>query len=383
MRWAVSLTLVFTAGCSQISPSGAIREGTPSPAQVSLSPTPKGDAGSDPPKTADQVDPSHGTLETSEVLPPASPPEPELQRLTQGGCCPYPAWLSDSTGIFFIQMPEGSSTAQLTQLSIPSQEESVFHEKVGIVSPNGNYLAFPSGGGTRIQDVNSGDQWWVRNGGRGLQFSPDEGKILWEVSSKGLDNLERKQRTLWWSEVAGENSKELVTILGGRFHGWLNPGWILATGRLDTDGPTGLWKVEVETGDSILLVEAQKFYGVAASPDGEWVAFTRVLDVDPSLNGLWVVGAEGSPLHHIKVFGSYRWSGEDTLFIIPLRVEGLPLELWEVEAPTGEVLQRASIPSEEFEIAGNDWQISPDGKWIVFRSARDQDLWLLAVPEGF
>jgi hypothetical protein len=31
-------------------------------------------------------------------------------------------------------------------------------------------------------------------------------------------------------------------------------------------------------------------------------------------------------------------------------------------------------------IAGNDWSISPDGRWASYRSAADAALWILPLP---
>jgi hypothetical protein len=109
------------------------------------------------------------------------------------------------------------------------------------------------------------------------------------------------------------------------------------------------------------------------------LAFTLAFEADPSRNGLWVVGTSGAAPRQLLSFGSHRWGPADRLFFIPFAPDDPTLTLAAFDPATGEtdmVWEGEAFPGG---IAANDWSVSPDGAWVVYRSAADAALWIASI----
>jgi len=80
------------------------------------------------------------------------------------------------------------------------------------------------------------------------------------------------------------------------------------------------------------------------------------------------------------VFGSFRWRSEERLLIVPLETNEAGDGLWEFDTTSGNTTRLFAPGEVEFEIANNDWSVSPDGMYIAFRSAIDYNIWTLPLP---
>jgi hypothetical protein len=71
--------------------------------------------------------------------------------------------------------------------------------------------------------------------------------------------------------------------------------------------------------------------------------------------------------------------------IIPLDATASSNRLWQVEiglpGSTGGQVDPLTDPAlTPFKIANDDWQVSPDGRFLSFVSALDHNIWLLKLP---
>ncbi len=123
--------------------------------------------------------------------------------------------------------------------------------------------------------------------------------------------------------------------------------------------------------------------GVLASPDGTWVAHVAMWNGDPADNGLWVTRTDGSLRRRVSLTGSYRWTADNRLLVIPARSsQGDGHQVWEVQPESG-TAQRLIDPQKlRLRIANHDWDLSPDGQQLSFVSADDRSLWHLTLPDG-
>ena len=131
------------------------------------------------------------------------------------------------------------------------------------------------------------------------------------------------------------------------------------------------------------LARGERVRGASLSPDRKWMAYYVTFEEDPDLNGLWIVGTDGSGRRRLdgELFGAYQWRDAHRLLIIPLRPEAQWHELWQYEIETS-VATRLTDPEEvPFKIASGYWAVSPDGEKIVFVQASDRNLWLLTLPD--
>jgi hypothetical protein len=77
-------------------------------------------------------------------------------------------------------------------------------------------------------------------------------------------------------------------------------------------------------------------------------------------------------------FGTWRWRDSTSVIYIPF-TPGLPMSfvLYDIARQQTRPLTEPSV--QPFEIANDDWEISPDGHAVVFWSATDYALWLTTL----
>ena len=317
------------------------------------------------------------------VAPTANPTSWDPISLTHGGCCPGVFWSGDSQGVRFIARPVPTQPASL--YGVPRTGGSARLVVRGPVwySADDAYRVTPSGENVAIERVEDGQQWLIPTSGRAIHFSHGTQKIAWTESSEKVENLDLIHRSIWISNVDGSTSTStsVVTVVGGGFLGWTqNDEAILVSGGLRTGGPRGVWRVPSQGGEPQLLIEAQEVEGALVSPTGGWLAFFIAFGDDPSRNGVWVIPTGEGSARQLELFGSYRWRSEGRLLVVPLETNSAGDGLWEFDT-TGGIMTRLFAPGEvEFEIANNDWSVSPDGMYIAFRSAIDYNIWTLPLP---
>jgi hypothetical protein len=87
-------------------------------------------------------------------------------------------------------------------------------------------------------------------------------------------------------------------------------------------------------------------------------------------------------VQRIPDLGSYRWGQDGRLYYIPFDPDQSELSLAALDPESGtteEFWEGGAFPGG---IAGNDWSLSPDGRWASYRSAADASLWILPLPAG-
>jgi hypothetical protein len=67
--------------------------------------------------------------------------------------------------------------------------------------------------------------------------------------------------------------------------------------------------------------------------------------------------------------------------VIPQDLDAPGAYLWQIDADKDVVWELTDPMRDALPIASNDWQPSPDGSVIVFRSHEDYNLWVFPLPE--
>lgn len=319
---------------------------------------------------------------TSETPTPTALPALVPERLTQGGCCPYPSWSQDSEWVLFFDRPSQEVDAGLYGVPVDGGEVTLIHGRVGVYSRNYAVVAYRGQAGTVIERWADGAAWIAFNDNRRVQFSPSAKSVVWIVTSHGISFPDVRQRGVWLATEDDPEGREIVTVNGGTFVGWTHDEEaLIVTGRLSPNGPAGVWRIAVENGAGRLLMEAENVRSPLLSPDGGWVAFLSTFNADPDRDGLWALRTDGVEIKKVPFFGAYRWRREGELLVIPVDLDGEGLSLWQVDVSTLETHRLTDRASTHLPIANNDWSPSPDGEKMVFLSSEDRNLWLLALPE--
>ena len=95
----------------------------------------------------------------------------------------------------------------------------------------------------------------------------------------------------------------------------------------------------------------------------------------------WRIDAPNPQPQRLNFFGAYKWRDANRLLYIPLKLNALSHELWQLDVTTGqsELLIPASADA-PFRVANGDWDVADDGKHVVYVNARDRNLWVVGLP---
>jgi hypothetical protein len=319
------------------------------------------------------------TTEPSVVQVDFVSPDPIM--ITEDGCCPYPQWSSDSEWVLFVDSV-GDEGPGLYGVPVGGGPATFLTSRIGSFSEDLSLVAYPEAGLVYIEQWATGDRWLVPSEGRRVYLSHENEWIAWEYGSTSIQNQDLKQRTIWIATLKGEGARELVTVHGGRFLGWIDHGEaLLVSGRLSPLSPAGIWRVERDTGAAQLLFATDRARDVLISAEGEWLALTVAFQTDRTQNGIWALKTDGSLVRRIPAYGSYRWRSEGNLLIIPYDFSAERPYLWQIDVEQEQIWGLTDPKTLDLPIANNDWQPSPDGQKIVYYSTEDHNLWVLTLAQ--
>lgn len=303
-------------------------------------------------------------------------------RLTKGGCCSYAGWSDDSEWILFLDGKLDKTPPGLYSLPSTGGSPSFVTNRFGNFSADWSLVAYEEVGQVYVERWTDGTRWPIQSNGRAVSFSPDMNLLAWEYGSQSIQSPDRRQTQVWISTVRGEQSHELVTIHGGAFVGWVGGSEaIIVTGRLSPTVPAGIWKIDATTGAGQLLFDVEKPESILISPSGGWLVLVVAFESDVSRNGIWVLRTDGSYIERIPVFGAYRWRAEAQLLLMPLDLSAPSADLYQLDLANDKVFKLIDSHVTELKLANNDWSISPSGRWLLYHSSVDRNLWILELPE--
>ncbi len=305
---------------------------------------------------------------------------PSILSLTEEGCCAGPAWSIDSEWILYFDKPSPDDPVGLYGVPFLGGDVILFNPRVGSYSKDWSLVAYNEAGVTYVERWADSSRWSIPSEGREVHLSPNGEYVLWEIGSRAITSPDRRQRKTWISNYDGSEPRELLTLHGGSFIGWIGDDSVLVSGGLAPPDPAGLWKISISDGGAQQLFDTVKPRSVLLSPNGKWLAVTVAFENDPGRNGIWVVRTDGRVSTKLPVYGSYRWRTDSQLLVIPsdMNEPGPYVLQFDLE---GDQIWRITDPADtSLPIANNDWQVSPDGNKLVFLSAIDGNLRVLYLP---
>ncbi len=324
------------------------------------------------------------TTESVLAIEHLAPNRPGLTpvRITDGECCSYPRWSSDSEWVMIFDAGEKGDAPGLYSIPKAGGSPTLLTARMGVYSQDWSLVAYPEAGAVYIERWADGDRWVVPSPGRRIYFSPSGNQIAWELGSSGIRHPDLRQRSIWLADVDGGAARDVVTVNGGHFIGWAaGEEAIIVYGRLAPYGPAGIWRVSTDDGAGRLLFEVEKPRSLLLSPAGGWLAFFVAFENQPDRNGLWIIGTDGSAKQHYSLIGAFRWRGEGQLLVIPQDMDAPGAYLWQIDVDEDVIWELTDPMRDALPIASNDWQPSPDGSVVVFRSHEDHNLWVFPLPE--
>ncbi len=305
---------------------------------------------------------------------------PSILSLTEEGCCAGSAWSIDSEWILYFDKPSPDDPVGLYGIPFLGGDVTLFNPRVGSYAQDWSLVAYNEAGVTYVERWADGSRWPIPSEGREVHISPNGEHVLWEIGSRAITSPDRRQRKTWISNYDGGEPRELLTLHGGSFIGWIGDDSILVSGRLAPPDPAGLWKISISDGGAQRLFDTVKPRSVLLSPNGKWLAVTIAFENVPGRNGIWAVRTDGRLSVKLPVYGSYRWRTDGHLLVIPLDMDEPDPYVLQFDLEEDRVWRITDPLKTSLPIANNDWQVSPDGQKMVFLSAIDGNLQVLYLP---
>ncbi len=333
----------------------------------------------------------------SAVPTPTAPPfRPAVSKLTPDGCCAAFLWAGDSTHVLYYDRRNPDAVGTWL-VNVDTGEELLLLPLYGYFSPDRSTVAVPEPDSrqVRFRKLATAEEWVVPNlpsrvvfGPRGEQIAftlrPYERPLARGAVGPPAQGVARMlgPMAIWIADVRGTEARPLATLPGARIHGWLPDGSaLLVTWRTVGKLETSLGLLDVETGEVELRATAPRLLSGRLSPDGEWIAYVAAFTGDLQRDGLWVQRVNGDEARRLIIWGDYRWAPDSaSLIVLPPRPKEADGDrFWRIYVD-GELPVPLTDPEETpFAITNNSWELSTDGKRIVFTAATDYSLWLLRL----
>jgi hypothetical protein len=381
------LILVVTA-CARIQSV----EPTPTPEATATALEPTVEPTTEPtptlePTPTSALEPTPAPVATPTPSPTAAPsptplPEgPAVRSLLSDNCCGLFQFIDDERVLLFDDDgANGAAGSVLVEIS--SGEQLYLSPGYGIASQAGLIaLIEPGNRDLMIRNLEGELVAQINTGGVAGWLSPDGTRLAWleRLPARTPSSSVNRQVRLNIFEL-GSGQVCTVGDLQAQSLEWMEDSRHVVTAGQDTSfGSSGLWLIDTESGSVNVLHEETFIRAVQRSPDGQHVAFMRLLNENPSDNGVWVLDPESGQIAPLLESGSYRWHSDSQ-------------HLWQLEmAPTGagaDALHRVDITALDIvqtvtldgQVLNEQWEIAPDGGHVLFWRHSDGDIVLQRLP---
>ena len=344
--------------------------------------------------------PTATTAPTPTALLPTAPPlaatptatvapvAPKLTKLTADGCCAQPQWIADGGGVFYYGYG-GASGRQLGTWAVPRGGGAArsFAPIYGTFSPSGRLVATRAGAVTTIARADGTPLGKVTTGAALVFLAPTDDRIAWIVPDATLPQVSSSLEPPARVRVATTGpdgvgaARTLDPIVRAEVLAWLPDGRRLVLSTRDAEGlHGGIALLDTETGALRQIVAGNFLESLAVSPDGAALVYTAVLQPTAAENGVWYVRLDGTGRRKLPIAGGYRWLPDGRgLVFLPAPSDSPTDELRAYALADGTTRTLVTARQARFLVASNDWELAPDGRAIVFRSATDGAIWVLEL----
>ncbi|MBI3973814.1 MAG: M23 family metallopeptidase [Chloroflexi bacterium] len=332
----------------------------------------------------------------------APPPSPALSPLGVSGIV-QPAWADDGSRVLYYDQPAPAlggtwSLDPATGATVRERPEWGYYVAQSTLVA----AARPARRDTYVLHVPSGREWTLATTNNTV-FPRDGTVVAYSVAATGQRGGAPAGPGMGFSGPAAPFSPTTIVVAGadgqvarrvqlpvnGSVLAWLpapdgtpNARLLLSGRRAAADDPS-LWAFDLRDRTLVELARSKRLVGMLPSPDGTWVAHVAMWNRDADDDGLWATRTDGSLRRRVGLVGSYRWTADNRLLVVPMRASAAHShEIWTVAPESGAALRLTDPDTHTFRVSNYDWDCSPDGSQIVFVSADDRSLWHLSLPDG-
>lgn len=334
-----------------------------------------------PPASGNRAPQNPPLARTTELL--TEPVPWQLRQLTSGGCCPRPWWSpTNPDRIYIIDGVPGDRAAIFGwSAETSAQVELVGQAPENPRSPDGTHEILRAGGQVNIWRLGDGANWSVPTQGAVPAISADNSRLMWVIrAGVSLPGEDFTRSDIWISDLNGGSPRQIISEPGASAL-WLDDARLLVS--TPGDGRQTTLSIYDTRDDSRYTLGTWTWLRhLSIAPGGERVMFFITQQPDPARNGVYTVSTTpDAQAELLPWFGSWRWRDSDSVYYIPYDVTTEAHRLAYYHIPSGIHFTLTDPAAQRFTIANADWDVSADGRRIVFQNAVDGNLWLLE-PTG-
>lgn len=330
------------------------------------------------------------------LRPPANPPldrpfaplpadtKWSIRRIGYDQCC-WRRWWDplDADKLYVIDGQPG----QRAGIYIWSAAQGMMTGVVGnappaITSPDGTYQIFNNGNQVVIRSaINEAEQYTVQTQGVTPALSTDNRLLTWTIrSGMTIPGQAQRESSVWISDLSGANVREILSDRGISAQ-WLDSHRLLV-GQSGEGRLTTFSIFDTRDDSSYTLGTWRNLRGLSVSPGGGHLMFMLMWQEDPVNDGVYVLETvPNAQPQKLPWFGGWRWRDAESVYYLPLNPDSPYHTLKVYHIPSSEDRMLVSSETLPFTIMNSDWDVSADGRRIVFQNAEDWNMWLLEMSE--
>lgn len=302
-----------------------------------------------------------------------------LRRVTQDACCASPRWHPTDADTFHV-MDGSSAGAYVLAFDAATGEapQIVSDAPPPFYSSDYTHTIQRVAGVSQITRLTDNATWTVNTGGALPTLSPDNARLLW-VLAEGLTapGQDAPMTSVMVSAADGSDARQ-ITYAAGLSARWLDADRVMLWHSADRITAVYIYNLLEDT--FYELGRWQNLRGMSAAPGGGRLMFYLPFQEDPAQNGVYMIETQqGAAPVKLPWFGAWRWRDADSVFYIPFEPTQRTQELAYYHIPTGESRTLTTRDSTPFIAANGDWDVSADGRRVIFQSAEDYNVWVLEV----
>jgi hypothetical protein len=308
----------------------------------------------------------------------------ELRQIGFDRCCRQHWWdATDPDRLYVIDGSPGQRAAVSAWSAQTGEMVEVVDSAPPVVtSPDGTYAIYNNGAQNVIRHRATGEEFTVQTQGVTPAISTGNSRLVWTIRSRvTVPGQSRADATVWVSSLDGSNVTEVLTAPGASA-AWMDKRRLLI--EIPGEGRSDTYTIyNTQDGSSFELGTWENLRGMSVSPGGAYVMFYLAFQEDFAANGAYVMTTQpGAEPQRLPWFGGWRWKDAESVYYLPFTPDISYHALRHYHIPSGDDRMLASWETgESFIIMNGDWDVSADGRHIVFQNALDWNMWLLEVVE--
>ncbi len=298
----------------------------------------------------------------------------------------HPGWVWSRQGHEVWMLDIDSSGLPCTRaVDIQTLDERIVVDTWGWFSPSRRFALSPGATPdvTRVYDLATSQTWDLAQLGSRMVPNLTESHVAAVVRPPGAQPPFTNPADVVVAQIDGAERRIVGRVLGG-IGGWRADGALLVIGRDNMESASSLRVIGL---DGELRSEwplGQRVRTADVSPDGTHMTFAVVLD-EGYRNGLFVIDLFTGHQRRLPSRINARWMPDVSglLAVALRRPAGQPFRIWRLAFPRLYLEGALTDPERhDVDMESMDWQVSPSGTALAFRSARDAHLHVVTWERG-